>query len=498
VKATVSLRTALDDSALLGDVLAGESWLPWRAILLASMGEELTPSELNLFTELTGRTVAPPQRVDELWAIVGRRGGKSKAMAALTVYIAGLCDHRDVLTAGERGVALCISPDREQSKITLNYVNGILESRPMLSQLIANRTADTLELTNGIVVEVRGANFRRLRGPTCVAVIADEAAFWLSEETANPDTEILNAVRPSLMTTHGPLIVISSPYARKGEVWETYRRDYGANGNPLILVAQGASRIFNSTIPQYEVDKAFARDHARASAEYGALFRTDIESLITIEAVRACIEAGVRERGPDRSRSYVGFVDPSGGSSDSFTMAIAHKQGQRHGPETLILDAVREVKPPFSPEQVVVEFSELLKKYRISKIAGDHYAGQWPREQFRKNGISYELSDRTKSELFLDLLPYINSRMVDLLDHDKMVSQLVSLERRTSQGGKDSITHHERGHDDVINAVAGALCRAAAKTSVDRRDEHRSERSFPKVNVGFQSIKERSRLGSWS
>ena len=78
MKAKITLRQALDDPALLGDVLPGKSWLPWRAVLLASMGEELTPSELELFTTLTGRTVPPPRRVDELWAIIGRRGGKSR------------------------------------------------------------------------------------------------------------------------------------------------------------------------------------------------------------------------------------------------------------------------------------------------------------------------------------------------------------------------------------------------------------------------------------
>lgn len=488
MKPLVTLRAALDDPALLGDILAGNSWAPWRSILLAAMGEELTPPELSWFTQLTGRASPPPHRVDELWAVVGRRGGKSKAMAALTVYIAGLCDHRDVLTAGEKGIVLCISPDQRQSKITLDYACGILESCPMLSQLIAGRTADTLELTNGIVIEVRSANFRRLRGPTCVAVVCDEAAFWHSDEVANPDTEILNAVRPSLATTRGPLIVISSPYARRGEVWTTYKRDYGSAGNPLILVCQGASITFNNTLPQSVVDAAYARDPARAVAEFGGQFRTDIESLVTIEAVQACIEAGTRERPPSRHNLYCAFVDPSGGSADAFTLAIAHAEGKREA-KTAILDCVREVRPPFSPEAIVQEFCELLKKYRITKVAGDRYAGEWPREQFRKYGVLYEPAGRTKSELFLDLLPLINSRMVDLLDNDKLLSQFVGLERRTSRGGKDSIDHAPGGHDDVANAVAGALVVTMAKKSADMRGEFRSERDFPKVTRGYEDIK---------
>jgi hypothetical protein len=40
--------------------------------------------------------------------------------------------------------------------------------------------------------------------------------------------------------------------------------------------------------------------------------------------------------------------------------------------------------------------------------------------------------------------------------NDRLVAQIVSLERRVSRAGKDSITHPEHGHDDLANAVAGA------------------------------------------
>ena len=91
MRAKVTLRRALEDPALLGSVLSGPSWDVWKSILLASMGETLTEEELTLFREVTGRERAPTKRVDELWAIVGRRGGKSRAMAVLALYNCGLC-----------------------------------------------------------------------------------------------------------------------------------------------------------------------------------------------------------------------------------------------------------------------------------------------------------------------------------------------------------------------------------------------------------------------
>ena len=130
---------------------------------------------------------------------------------------------------------------------------------------------------------------------------------------------------------------------------------YGSDGDPAILVAQGTSREFNPELPQAVVDRALERDPLANRAEYLAEFRTDVESLLTIEAIQACVVPGVKERPPELKHGYVAFVDPSGGSSDSMTLAIAHKEGQ-----TEILDLVRERKPPFSPEAVVEEFASTI------------------------------------------------------------------------------------------------------------------------------------------
>jgi hypothetical protein len=390
------------------------------------------------------------QRVEEFVGIIGRRGGKSRAIAVLATYIAALCTHTDTLVPGETGLVLIIAPDQRQALIVLEYIAAAFAATPILSQLVASRTADTLTLTNRVSIEVRSASFRRLRGPTYLAVICDEAAFWHSDESANPDVEILNAVRPGLATTNGLLAIISSPYARRGVVWDAWRCHYGPAGDPLILVAHGASRTFNPSLPQSVVDRALERDAASASAEYLAQFRTDVESFISREAVEACVAVGVRERAPLPDADYMGFVDPSGGSADSMTLAVAHKEG-----DVVVIDALRERKPPFSPDAVVDEFAALLASYRITKVSGDRYAGLWPTERFAARNVTYEAAEKPKSDLYRDMLPLLNSRRLDLLDDRKLVAQLCGLERRTTRAGKDSIDHAPGGHDDLVNVVAG-------------------------------------------
>jgi hypothetical protein len=313
-------------------------------------------------------------------------------MATLACYIAGLCEHD--LDLGERGVALLIAPDQRQAKIALDYATATFEASPILRQLIGNRTQDELELKNGIAVEVRAASFRRLRGPTYVAVFADEAAFWPADEwSSNPDVEILNAVRPGLVTTQGPLFIASSPYAKRGVLFETFKSNYGAGGDPLILVAKGTSRELNPSLPQTAIDRALERDRASAAAEFLAEFRTDIEGFVRFEVVQACL-GDYFEAAPASGCRYSCFVDPSGGSADSFTLAIAHKDVDKR----VVVDAVREVRPPFSPENVIIEYAALCKEYRITRVRGDRYAGEFPREAFKKyGGINYEPATKTKT-----------------------------------------------------------------------------------------------------
>ena len=142
-------------------------------------------------------------------------------------------------------------------------------------------------------------------------------------------------------------------------------------------------------------------------------------------------------------------------------MAVAHREGDK-----VIIDAIRERRPPFSPADVCLEFAATLKLYNIGSVQSDKYAGGWPVEAFGAVGIRVEQAAKPKSELYIDLLPLINARRIQLLDSPRLISQLCGLERRTARGGRDSIDHSPGGHDDVANAVAGAAALAIANVGV--------------------------------
>lgn len=458
MKRLFSMRRALTDPQLFGAMLEGDTWAGWKALLIASQGEELRPAEREVLLSLTGREHEPSEPVDELWMIVGRRGGKTRAGAVFASYFAALCDWSDVLAPGERGTVPIMSASVAQARKALSYLSGIFDPRtgsPILRKLRTGETADTVSLSTRVDIEVRPANWRTIRGGTAVAAVGDEVAFWRSDFTTNPDTEILNAVRPALATTGGPLLCMSSPYARKGEVFEAYRRHYGPEGDPTILVAKAASKVMNPSLSDRFIAKEYARDTAVARAEWGGEFRDGIESFISLDVVEECTATDVIERPPSSGIRYSAFVDPSGGGADAMTLAIAHQEGDR-----VVLDAVREEHPGTSPDAVVRQFCGLLKAYGIKSVTGDRYAGEWPRERFRAAEITYTVSERSKSEIYRDFLPVLNSRNAVLLDIPQLRKQLLSLERRTTRGtGRDIIDHPtmKGAHDDLINAAAGAM-----------------------------------------
>jgi len=472
----MTIIDALRDPLLFGRAFPDlRSWAAWIVVLKALFGLPMEAAEVEVYRRLTGRRNPPTKQAREGWFIVGRRGGKSRIAALVAVWLACFRDYKGVLAPGERGTLMVIAADRRQARVVFRYVSKLLESVPMLAGLIEKKNTESIDLSNGITIEIHTANFRGVRGYSLVAAVLDEIAFWPTDDSANPDKETVAALRPAMSTVPGALLLgISSPYSRRGMLWEMHRSCFGVDDSG-VLVVRADTKSMNPAVPEDVIARAYQDDEAVASAEYGAEFRRDLEAFISREAVDGATAAGRFELSPLSHIPYCGFVDPSGGSADSFTLAISHFEKDKR-----VLDLVREKKPPFSPEQVVQEYAALLKSYRCSVVTGDRYAGEWPREQFRKHGIDYLPSERTKSELYLELLAPLNSGRVELLDHEKLLTQLCRLERRTSRSGKDSVDHGPGGHDDLINAAAGALviARAAVKLDLDSM----------LVDTGFRSI----------
>ncbi len=185
----------------------------------------------------------------------------------------------------------------------------------------------------------------------------------------------------------------------------------------------------NPAIPQSFLDHERLKDPIAFRREYGAEFAEDIASFIQRDVLEASIVRGRFELPPESRFHYFGFVDTSGGSSDSMVLAVAHACKEQGGKGTrFVLDLLKEVRPPFSPERVTAEFAADLKRYRLRQVVGDRYGAEWVKERFRQCGIAYRVSELSRSEIYLEFLPLLNSSKLELLDNARLISQLCGLE----------------------------------------------------------------------
>jgi hypothetical protein len=442
---------ALLDKNLLGAGFSNTaSWSTWIAVLKAAFGIKLTDVERATFASVAGERPPPSRCVDEFWAVVGRRGGKSRVAAALGVHAA--CFLPRPLAAGEIGEVAIVAASRSQATIIFKYVIGFLEASPVLRQEIESITTSEVRLQGNIIIAVRTGSYRTVRGRTLLAAILDEVAFLRDESSATPDIELYRAILPSLATTGGMLIGISTPYRRSGLLHQKHRDHFGVDDAHVLVVA-GPSKIFNPTIDNDLVLRAISADPEAARAEWGAEFRNDIAAFLDNDTIdRAIDRARPLELPPRPKIEFRAFCDASGGRHDHFTLALGHVDGGR-----FVCDVIRGARPPFDPHLVAVEFATLLKDYGVRRLTGDNYSAGWVEGAWRENGLLYERSELNKSALFLEALPLFMRGVVSVPDHPHLIRELRLLERRSGRSGKDIIDHGRNGSDDYANALVGLL-----------------------------------------
>jgi hypothetical protein len=178
-------------------------------------------------------------------------------------------------------------------------------------------------------------------------------------------------------------IIISSVHRRSGLLHDRYARHFG-NDDDDILVVLGTARQFNPTLDAAEIERQLVLDPERAGAEYLSQWRDDLTSFIDRQLVEAAIDWDVVVRPPQRGTTYVAFADPSGGRSDSFTVAIGHRDATVY-----VIDALYERRAPFDSDVTIAEAARLLRSYGISTVRGDDYGADLVVSAFRRHGIAY-------------------------------------------------------------------------------------------------------------
>jgi hypothetical protein len=465
----ITLLRALTDSNLFGGVFGAPSFWPWRVVAKIIDGEPLRePREIDLFKKCTGRTrvlsttvLSKPAR--RVILLCGRRAGKDRFLSAVAVWRAALCaDWRKHISAGEQAVVILLGTDKKQAAILRRYCEGLLQT-PLLAQEITRSTGEVIEFRNGSSLEIATNDARLVRGRSAIAVLGSECCHWRTDEhAASSDEEVVGAAEPSMaMCPDGGLLMLGSSVHRKvGYMYRQYKKLHG-NDDSEDVCWFAPSVTMNPQLPEHVVDKALAEDSPKARAEYLNVWREDVSDFIPADLIESGTDFGVRERAPQSGIKYFAYCDASSGLGNSFALAIAHR-GSPH-----MLDVVREVRPRFVPGQVIADFAQLLKIYRVTEIQSDKYAIGFHEAEWRSHGIKFTACKRTTSENYLQALPLLLAGRVRLVDNVILRNQLSSLERRVGAGDRETVTHaqHASARDDLACAACGAMVLAASQLS---------------------------------
>jgi hypothetical protein len=299
--------------------------------------------------------------------------------------------------------------------------------------------------------------------PSAIAVLGSECCHWkTSELAASSDEEVVGAAEPSMaMCPDGGLLMLgSSVYRKRGFMYRKYKQLHG-NAEAEDICWFAPTPVMNPLLRQRVVDKALAEDERKASAEYLNVWREDLSDFIPIDAIEACTDFGTYERMPQAGQTYRAAADAAGGTgSDSYGFAISHRE---FGADRICkLDVLREYRPRFVPAQVIAELAALCKRYNVSEVQGDKFAGGFHADEWQRHGIRFKPCDNTTSENYLHVLPMLLSGRARLLDNATLRTQLAGLERKMQASGHEVVSHAQvsSAHDDLATAAAGALVAA--------------------------------------
>jgi hypothetical protein len=299
-----------------------------------------------------------------------------------------------------------------------------------------------------------------VRDGTLCACIFDEVAFWRDHSTATPDTEAYTAVLPSLLSTNGTLVAISSAYRRVGVIYNKHRKYFGVD-DADVLVVQGGTTVFHSGADDVAIAAMRAADPAAAPSEWDAAWRDDLASFLDEALIEAAVDRDRPLELPPRPHSYAYrcFVDASGGASngDAYAFCIGHRHEGQY-----IIDVVRGRRGPFDPVELTKEYAALCREYELTSVTGDRYALEWVVNAWEREGLRFEHSEKVKSELYLETLPLFTREAVSLPDHPVLLRELRLLERSPTRLGRDQLMHPRGARDDYANVVCGLLHGLAA------------------------------------
>lgn len=492
-----TFEEAINEKRLLKDRFERCS-LPQKTVLKAFYGLELTPEELyywaifqeNCTVDELGyptqvwedRAVYMPKEYSQIACVFGRRSGKTDAIGGtILAYESALGGHSEFVSKSQTPFMYIISHKKENSIENLGFVRDALESSPTLSKQIANATADSITLKNGVCITGAHPSIRGQRGLAVPVYVADEANFWYSDDaSANPDTAVQTALRyAQRQFPRAKRIWLSTPFVKRGVFYGMY--EAGTQGcklnNPMFqsrfrntLVCWSTTAAMNNPmVTRAVLEQDLVEDPEKYEQESNARFADSVSGFLSSNLLREAVDKGVGIRAPlEKGKiDYVMAIDPAF-RGNGFACVVVHKQDNK-----VYVDYCKrwlaEKGQQLNPATVLDEVANIARAYHISMCYSDQYSNEALRQLALDRGLGMmdvAWTSSSKPAIWANFRNLVNHNNIVLLDPEynidakSMLNELSRLEKVVTKANNIQIHAPQGEQDDLAMAVAMATNQA--------------------------------------
>ena len=228
--------------------------------------------------------------------------------------------------------------------------------------------------------------------------------------------------------------------------------------------------MFNPNVTRQWLEEYRDADPRAFRRECLAEFLDSVSGFLDADLVRASIAKGVRSRKPVPGCVYVAAMDPAF-KRDSFAFSVGHIAHNRK----MVFDVIKRWKrdlsgPPLDPEEMLRQVKTICDEFKIGTVFTDQHEITSLKALAIQQGLSlveFSLQSGSKLDVFANLASLLNQRKLSLLDHEDSVNELLSLERKLTQGGGVQISAPTGLNDDLAMVIALTAQQAVWLTPVD-------------------------------
>lgn len=357
----------------------------------------------------------------------------------------------------ERAQVLIVSPSLRQSSLMFRKVRAFLQHNLVKGEIEAESQTMIIFKNGSEIHCLPGNNPDTVRGYSPTLLIIDEAAFVKDE--------LYVAIEPALAATNGQMVLVSTPFGKRGRFYMACQPD---SGFETYLTKSEESPLITE---EFLNGMRASKTELEYRQEFEGEFLEEQDTYFPRELVLSMIDEDLDYRDhPESQREHYLGVDVARYGLDETTYIIAEVDKTQNvkivfiksttkKPLTDVIGRVKALHALWDFKGIYIDATGIgagsadvlkadgLPLKQLGSSVGD------PNKH--KAGIQFTL--KNKEEMYKNLKLIMEQGRISCPKHDKLIFQMCELQYEFTEAGHLKLHHPDNGHDDYPDALALAV-----------------------------------------